>query len=111
MQDTAGKVGTRPKVIYSCGPLHMDEQSQDDQLEPTYSSSIPTRDVALRTYRKQWKIRRGGERGSGISVLIARHDDDGDGSDGFFGEVVGEKYLLHKESIALLNIYFQELFI
>ena len=49
----------------------MDEQRQDDQLEPTYSSSVPIRDVALRTYRKQWTIETGDERGSGISVLIA----------------------------------------
>ena len=53
----------------------MDEQRQDDQLEPTYSSSVPIWDVALRTYRKQWAIGRGGEIESGISVLIARHDD------------------------------------
>ena len=61
--------------MYSCGPLHMDEQRQDDQLEPTYSSSVPLRDVVLKTCRKQWTIG-AGERGSGISVLIARHDDD-----------------------------------
>ena len=54
----------------------MDEQKKDDQLEPTYSSSVPIRDVALRTCRKQWTIGRGGERGSGISVLIVRQDDD-----------------------------------
>ena len=65
--------------MYSCRPLHMDEQRQDDQLEPTYSSSVPIRDVVLRTCRKQWMIGRGGERGSGISLLIARHDDDDDG--------------------------------
>ena len=59
----------------SCGPLHMDVQRQDDQLKPTYSSSVPIRDVTLRTCCKQWTIGRGGERGSGISVLIARHDD------------------------------------
>ena len=33
-------------------------------------------DVALKTYRKQWTIGKGGERGSGISVLMARQDDD-----------------------------------
>ena len=33
-------------------------------------------DVALRICRKQWKIGRCGERGSWISTLIARHDDD-----------------------------------
>ena len=34
--DTAGEVGT-----YFCGPLHMDEQRQDELLEPTYSSPEP----------------------------------------------------------------------
>ena len=61
--------------MYSCGPLHMDEQKQDNQLKPTYSSSVPIRDVALRTCQKQWTIGRGGKRGSGISVLIEWHDD------------------------------------
>ena len=54
----------------------MGEQRQDDQLELTYINSVPTRDVALKTYRKQWTIRRCGKRGSGISMLIAQHDDD-----------------------------------
>ena len=54
----------------------MDEQRQDDQLEHTHSSSVPIRDVALKTFRKQWKMGRGGERESGISVLMARHDDE-----------------------------------
>ena len=36
-------------MIYSGGPHHMDEQKQDDQLEPTYSSSVPIRGVAMRT--------------------------------------------------------------
>ena len=53
----------------------MDEQRQNDQLEPTYSSSVSIWYVALKTYLKQWTKGRGGERGSGISVLIARHDD------------------------------------
>ena len=56
----------------------MDEQRQKDQLEPTYGSSVPIRDVNLRTGRKQWKIGCGGERGSGRSVLIVRHDDNDD---------------------------------
>ena len=56
----------------------MDEQRQDDQLEPTYSSSVPIWDVALNTCQKQWKIGRGDERGPGISVLIAQHDDGDD---------------------------------
>ena len=36
---------------------------------------MPIRGVALRTCRKQWTIGRGGERRSGISVLMVRHDD------------------------------------
>ena len=56
----------------------MDEQTQDDQLEPTYSSSVPIRDVAQKTFRKQWTIEKGDDKGSGISVLMAWHDDDGD---------------------------------
>ena len=51
MQDTAGKVGKNSWVTYSSGPPHMDEQGQDNQLEPTYSSSVPIRDVALKTCR------------------------------------------------------------
>ena len=54
----------------------MDEKRQDDQLEPTYSSSVPIQDVAPKTCRKQWTIEKGGEKKSGISVLMARHDDD-----------------------------------
>ena len=58
------------------GTPHMDEQKQDDQHEHTYSSSVRIRDVALKTSLRQWTIRRSGERGSGISVLAPRHDDD-----------------------------------
>ena len=57
-------------------PPHMAEQKQDDQPEPTYSSSARIRDVALKTCRRRWTIGRSGERGSGISVLAARHGDD-----------------------------------
>ena len=56
----------------------MDEEMQDDQLEPIYSSSVPIEDVALKTYRERWTIETGGGRGSGSSVLTVRHDDDDD---------------------------------
>ena len=49
---------------------------QDDQLEYTFSSYVRIRDVALKTYQRRWTIGRSGERGSGISVPVARHDDD-----------------------------------
>ena len=64
-------------MIYSCGPLHLDEQSQDVQREPTYRSSVPIRDVALRISRKQWTIGRCGAGGSGISMLIEWHAGEG----------------------------------
>ena len=67
--------------MYSYGPLHMVVQKQGGQLEPTYSSSVRIRGVAQGAYRKRWTIERGGERGSGISVLIARKDDDNDDDD------------------------------
>ena len=54
-------------MMYSYGPPHMAKQKQDDQLEHTYSS-----------YVRRWMIGRSGKRGSGISVLAARHDDDDD---------------------------------
>ena len=56
----------------------MAKQKQDDHLEHTYSSYVRIRDVTLKTYQKRRMIGRSGERGSGISVLAARHDDDDD---------------------------------
>ena len=53
-------------------------QKQDDQLEHTFSSYVRIRDAVLKTYQGRWMIGRSGERGSGISVLSARYDDDDD---------------------------------
>ena len=53
----------------------MAEQKQDDQLEHTPSSYVKIRDVALKICQRRLTIGRSGERGSGISVLAARHDD------------------------------------
>ena len=64
--------------MYSYGPPHMAVQKQDDQLELTYSSYVKTQDVTLKTCRRRWVIGRSGERGPGISVLTARHDEDDD---------------------------------
>ena len=63
---------------YSSGPLHMDEQRQDNQQEPTYNSYVSIQDVALKTYQKRWTIEKGSGRGPGRSVLMVRHDDDDD---------------------------------
>ena len=54
----------------------MTEQKQGDQLEPTYSSSMRIQYIALRTCQKRWTIGSSAERGSWISVLVARQDDD-----------------------------------
>ena len=64
--------------MYSYGPPHMAVQKQDDQHEHTFSSYVRIRDVVLKTYLGRWTIGRSGERGSGISVLPARYDDDDD---------------------------------
>ena len=55
---------------------HMDVQKQDDQHEHTFSNYVRIQDVVLKTCLRRWTIGKSGERGSGISVLPARHDDD-----------------------------------
>ena len=75
MQDTAGEARTSSSVMYSYGPPHMAGQKQDDQLEPTYSSWVRIRDIALKTCQTRWTIGRSGEREPGICVLVARQDE------------------------------------
>ena len=58
----------------------MDEQRQDVQLGPTYNSSVPIQDVALKTYRKVWRIEKDGGGGPRKSMLAAQLDDDDDDS-------------------------------
>ena len=70
--------------MYSYGCPHMAEQKQDDQFEQTYSSYVRIQDVALKTSQRWWTIGKGGERGSGISVPGAWHDDDEDDDDDTF---------------------------
>ena len=57
----------------------MAEQKQDDQHEHTFSNYVRIQDVVQKTCQRRWTIGKSGERGSGISVLPARHDDN----DGF----------------------------
>ena len=79
-RDTARYVRVDLKSMYSCGPVHMDEQELDDLLEPTYGryGMLPIRDVALKSSRERWMIGTSAERGSERSVLAAWHDDDDD---------------------------------
>ena len=67
--------------MYSYGPPHMAVKKQDDQHEHTFNSYVRIQDVVLKTCLGRWTIERSGERGSGISVLPARHDDDDDDDD------------------------------
>ena len=46
----------------------MDEQRQDNQLESTYNSSVLIQNVVLKTYREQWTIEKGGERGYDVMM-------------------------------------------
>ena len=78
MQDTAGEAETSSYVIYSYGPPHMAGQKQDDQHEHAFSSYVRIRDVALKTCQRRWTIGKSDERGSGISLQVARHDNDDD---------------------------------
>ena len=51
-------------------------QKQNDQHEHTFSNYVRIQDVALKTCLRRWTTGKSVERGSGISVLPARHDDD-----------------------------------
>ena len=53
-------------------------QKQDNHHEYTFSSYVRIRNVVLKICLGRGTIGRSGERGSGISVLPARHDDDDD---------------------------------
>ena len=80
MNQTCGTVlekqGRTHKWHTSVDRIHMDEQRQDDQLEHTYSSSMPIKDIALKTYRERWTIEKDEVGGLGWFTLAARHDDD-----------------------------------
>ena len=55
----------------------MNEQKQDDQLEPIYNSSVLIQDIALRPTGSDGRLRRVArerERESGRSMLAVRHD-------------------------------------
>ena len=62
--------------MYTYGPPHMAVQKQDDQHKHTFSNYVRIQDVVQKTWLRRWTIGKSGEKGSGISVLPARHDDD-----------------------------------
>ena len=57
---------------------HWPCKKRDDQHEHTFSNYVRIRDVVRKTCLRRWTIGKSGEKGSGISVLPARHDDDDD---------------------------------
>ena len=64
--------------MYSCGPLHTDEQGWSNQLEPIYNGSVLIEDIAWKTCQEQWMIGMSGRKESEKSVLAACHNDDND---------------------------------
>ena len=79
MQDIAGEAERwTHKRCTLMDPHHTAAQKQDDQHERTFSSYVRIQVVVLKTCLGRWTIGRSGERGSGISVLPARYDDDDD---------------------------------
>ena len=74
-------------------------QKQDDQHEHTFSNYVRIRDVVQKTCLRRWTIGKSGERGSGISVLPARHDDDDD-DDNF---IMIFRFLIKNASMQKLN--------
>ena len=57
-------------------PYTWPSKSRKTNTNIPFSSYVRIRDVVLKTCLGRWTIGRSGERGSGISVLPARHDDD-----------------------------------
>ena len=96
--------------MYSYGPPHMAMQKQDDQHEHTFSNYVRIRDVVHKTCLRRWTIGKSSERGSGISVLPAQHDDDDDDGDGNI--TIGilwyyshYRYIMHIISILFTKVY------
>ena len=94
--------------MYSYGPPHMTGQKKDEQLELTFSSYVRIRDMALKTYQRRWTIGRSGERGSGISVPAAWHDDDDDDIHMHLGVNMSEWVCMHRVE-AYVYVYASEI--
>ena len=82
--------GHLPPITKTIQVRHMAVQKQDDQHEHTFSSYLRIRDVVLKICLGRWTIGRSGERGSGISLLLAWHDDDDDISEKLATVVEGD---------------------
>ena len=80
MQSVSSRIWTRTAVSISCDDNHyttctpMDPHIWTNKSRMT-SSYVRIRGVALKICRRRWTIGKCGERGSGISVLAAWHDN------------------------------------
>ena len=90
--------------MYSCGPLHMDEQRLNDQLELIYGNSVLIQDVAWKTCWEWWMTETSGKRESGKSMVAAQLDDDDDDDDGI---LYREEWELIVTSGLMLRKYLQ----
>ena len=69
---------------------HTDDQVYSDQLEPIHNRSVLIQDVAWKTCREWSTTGMSGRRGSGKSVLAARHDDVDDDSINYLAVIFHE---------------------
>ena len=56
MQDTAGGVKTNSEVTFSYGPLYIDEQMYDDQLERIYNNTILMKENLSEAKNGEWEL-------------------------------------------------------
>ena len=68
-----------------------------------HSATMRIRDVVQTTCQKRWTIGKSGERGSGISVLPARHDDDDD-DDIFYTKKLQINYSTTNQCMSVLYL-------
>ena len=75
MQDIAREVRTNLKAMYSCEPLHTDEQGLVNQFDPINNCFVLIQDIAWKTCRERWTIETSGLRRPGKSAPVGRHHD------------------------------------
>ena len=78
MQDTAGEAGRTHKWCTLMDPHTWPCKSRTTSTNIHSATKMRIRDAVQTTCQRRWTVGKSGERGSGISVLTARHDDDDD---------------------------------
>ena len=72
------KQGRTHKWCTLMDPHIWPSKSRTTSTNKKFSNYVRIRDVAMKTCQRRWTIGRRGERGSGISMLETRQDDDDD---------------------------------